>query len=655
MKIAARSSLGSALGLVTLTAACGGAAPAALAPPERVAATAPAPAPSCKRSAEHAAFVPVGEARQSATLALARFGERTIAFVADEDSKALIALDVDRRAELGRTPLGATPSQLLLTRDGRVLVALRDVGKVAVFEPSTPEKALGLRCAVETAAEPVALGLTPDEGTLLVSSGWGHALGAFDAASLDRRFEVDLPREPRAVVIGDDGKTAFVSHAVGARMSAVDLAGEAHAVKDIPLQGTLSPIRSPDRSGISSCQGYALARSLVPGGRVLAPQVLVTPGDPEQRAQGYGDENTPTEQPSVAVIDEGTRDALPASLQSAQEQRMFEDVRGGLPQRRAECLLPRAAAVDPGSRTLFVTCFGIDAVIAYDASAASPALAEIRRFEVGSGPSGIAVDAAHARAVVWSQFDRSLGLISLTTWDPMHDLTHGAPAVERVSLAPTEQDHALAVGRQLFHAVNDTRISADGRACASCHPDGRDDALSWATPDGPRRTAMLAGRLEGTAPYGWSGSGKTLKEHLGHTFERLNGSGLRGVELDSLLAYVQSLRPPATRSAGSAALARGEAIFRSSEAGCAGCHQDTGQGALLTDRKVHDIGSKAHADREPGFDTPSLRFVAARAPYFHDGRYASLHALLRSNEKMGSTRHLSEADLEALEAYLRSL
>ena len=89
MKIAARSSLGSALGLVTLTAACGGAAPAALAPPERVAATAPAPAPGCKRSAEHAAFVPVGEARQSATLALARFGERTIAFVADEEAGGL--------------------------------------------------------------------------------------------------------------------------------------------------------------------------------------------------------------------------------------------------------------------------------------------------------------------------------------------------------------------------------------------------------------------------------------------------------------------------------------------------------------------------------------------------------------------------------------
>ncbi len=654
MKIARRPLLGSALCLVITAAGCGASNP----PPSTVGAPPPAlvatPAASCRRAAERPAFVPVGEHRQSGTVALARFGERTVAFVADEDSRAVIAVDVESRAELASTPLGAAPSQLLLTTDGRVIVALRDAGKVAVLEPTGPEKGLSLRCAVDAAAEPVALALSPDEGTLLVTSGWGHALGGFDAGSLDKRFEVDLPREPRAVVIGEDGKTAFVSHAVGARMSAIDLAGPAHAVTNIALLGGRSPMDSPDRSPVSSCQGYALARSISPAGRVLAPQVLVTPGDPEQRAAGYGDENTPTEEPSVAVVDEGTAQPLAASLQGALEQRMFEDMRGGQVQRHAECLLPRAAMVDPRSRTLFVTCFGIDAVIAYDASAASPALAEMRRFEVGAGPSGIALDAAHDRAVVWSQFDRSLGLVPLGAPSLTREMAKATLPSERVALAPTKFPHEIAVGRQLFHAVNDGRISADGRACASCHPDGRDDALTWATPDGPRRTSMLQGRLEGTAPYGWSGSGKTLREHVGHTFERLNGSGLRGAELDSLLAYVQGLRPPAAHGgkAERAQLARGEAVFRSAEAGCAGCHRDA---AVLTDNKVHDIGSKGRADRDAGFDTPSLRFVAARAPYFHDGRYASLHALLRSNEKMGSTRHLSEADLQALEAYLGSL
>ena len=44
----------------------------------------------------------------------------------------------------------------------------------------------------------------------------------------------------------------------------------------------------------------------------------------------------------------------------------------------------------------------------------------------------------------------------------------------------------IARGRALFRVTDDGRLSRDGRACASCHPDGRDDALTWSTPDGPR-------------------------------------------------------------------------------------------------------------------------------------------------------------------------
>ena len=48
-------------------------------------------------------------------------------------------------------------------------------------------------------------------------------------------------------------------------------------------------------------------------------------------------------------------------------------------------------------------------------------------------------------------------------------------------------------------------------------------------------------------------------------------------------------------------------------------------------------------------------FIGA-GPWFHDGRYATLKDLLKSSDgKMGKTKHLSEADLDALEAYLRSI
>jgi hypothetical protein len=60
----------------------------------------------------------------------------------------------------------------------------------------------------------------------------------------------------------------------------------------------------------------------------------------------------------------------------------------------------------------------------------------------------------------------------------------------------------LTRSRALFHETDDFRLSADGRACASCHPDGREDGLTWATPDGPRQTIMLAGRIDGSGLHG---------------------------------------------------------------------------------------------------------------------------------------------------------
>ena len=56
------------------------------------------------------------------------------------------------------------------------------------------------------------------------------------------------------------------------------------------------------------------------------------------------------------------------------------------------------------------------------------------------------------------------------------------------------------------------------------------------------------------------------------------------------------------------------------------------------------------------FRTPTLREVGQSAPYFHDGRYATLRALLTGSDgNMGHTNHRSSTELDALEAYLRSL
>jgi DNA-binding beta-propeller fold protein YncE len=662
---------------LVLAEACGGAATNARAP----AAVPTGPlGPACARAhSGRPAVIPLAPPRTGSTVALALRDGKTLAYAADEDEWAVHVVDVDTGKTIETTPLASRPSELMFLPDGRLVVLLRDKSQVQVMEPDATLGHLEARCAVDASSEPVGLALTPDDAVLLVTSGWGRALTAFDAHTLSKKFEVALAREPRSVVVSDDGKFAYVSHAVGAQASKIDLADT--AVHEISLRGgeavqfeqvadlrkqleTLEQAKDPDAEDVRaeilknsqpSCQGYALAKSTEPGGRIFAPQVLVNTGEPGQQASGYGDDDV-TEAADVAVIDSRSGVPLAASLERVDDSRGSSGADGS-DTSPGECLLPRAAAFEPTHKSLLVSCLGTDEVIEYDAVAASPARAERRRWSVASGPNGIAIDPVKNRAVVWSQFERTLDVLELGKGELLDDQGRSPAEAARLQL-PSNPARALgmqaAVGRMLFHAVGDGRISKDGRACASCHPDGRDDSLVWATPNGPRRSIMLAGRLEATAPYSWSGDHQDLKAHLATTFDRLHGAGgLRGYELDALVAYIQSLTPPPTRAApADSKVEHGAKLFSSPEVGCSGCHS----GTTRTDNEHHDVQSRGDSDDTARFNTPSLRFVGGTGPYFHDGRYKTLRDLLTAKDlRMGKTRQLSAEDLEALEAYLRTL
>jgi cytochrome c peroxidase len=61
-------------------------------------------------------------------------------------------------------------------------------------------------------------------------------------------------------------------------------------------------------------------------------------------------------------------------------------------------------------------------------------------------------------------------------------------------------------------------------------------------------------------------------------------------------------------------------------------------------------------DAEPAFKTPSLLHVGGTAPYFHDGREATLEGLIDHNDnRMGRTNQLSPSDKAALVAFLKAL
>jgi len=124
--------------------------------------------------------------------------------------------------------------------------------------------------------------------------------------------------------------------------------------------------------------------------------------------------------------------------------------------------------------------------------------------------------------------------------------------------------------------------------------------------------------------------------------------------VDALAAWLRVMKgPPAPSREETALEAHGREVFQSAAADCSSCHVDRGG---FTDHMTHDVGSGVSADKSAAFVTPSLRFLGGTAPYFHDGRYATLDALLKDPKvKMGSAKNLPEGDRQALEAYLRTL
>jgi cytochrome c peroxidase len=273
-----------------------------------------------------------------------------------------------------------------------------------------------------------------------------------------------------------------------------------------------------------------------------------------------------------------------------------------------------------------------------------------------------------------------------------------------------------ALGRVLFY---DTRLSANDRiACASCHQQslGFGDTARFSSGlhgrHLARHTMALANARFYRYGFGWDGRAASLEEQVLRPITDSIEMGIDPGDLERKLAatsfypalFVGAFgSPEITRDRIAAALAqfvrslvsaqsRFDAVFATGSApnyslltqqeldgfhiftssGCLNCHRTIAQFADT----IHNIGlDSASADGGAGegrFKAASLRNVAVRAPYMHDGRFATLRQVVefyakqiraspsldaRLRDADGSPRrlHMSTAQVDALVAYLRSL
>jgi mono/diheme cytochrome c family protein len=202
-------------------------------------------------------------------------------------------------------------------------------------------------------------------------------------------------------------------------------------------------------------------------------------------------------------------------------------------------------------------------------------------------------------------------------------------------------------GRGLFH-----RQTPSGLACASCHPEGRDDGLVWQFQDsGFRRTQNLAGSILSRAPYHWTGDQADLPTLMDDVFAvRMAGATPTRSEHRSLGPFLERVPAPApTAAVDPDAAARGKAVFDAPEVGCNACHS----GALMTTKAIVDVGTGGK------FKVPSLVGIGARAPFLHNGCAATLKdrfdTYCGGGDLHGKTSTLTPQQLDDLVAYLETL
>jgi DNA-binding beta-propeller fold protein YncE len=594
-------------------------------------------------------------------------------------------------------PGGATGLLLILKPDAQK-------GLVEVARAPVPADAWGLA-------------ITPDESTALVSSAWTHKISAIDLATAKVRWTLDVAREPRAIVVRPDGASAYVTHLVGAAVTRIDdLLGtpKIHAVELPP-----APARAPSSKTLDASLAYSAVLNEDGSRLFVARHALGALGQGSWfGAMTLDVLATRSDTPALPKRIPGlptARNPLLAKLSDAGLVTTIDIAAGEL----TPVTQPRASAYRKSAKTVVVIGEGDDRLAELDALSAAPAIKPVAIYKVGSkydthlqiaavcgAPAGLALSEDDRFAYVFCRSTYDVATVKLSDPASPPPPPHVQPGQDRSRESPTEVttlhvaedplDKEAMLGRRLFHNATDP-ITSGGLACAGCHPEGRDDGHVWheanvnSINDSERvifigepelapnekggkigyamQTPMLAGRIGSDGPYGWHAHNKDLvarlKEGFGlHRWSSVyrKGEGEQLARIQYLRAFVRGVglvNPPKEKRELTVEEKRGQAIFVSEGARCGKCHVPESD---YTDRMAYPFSPKLpppagfEEDPKAEYKTPSLRFVGGTAPYFHDGRFSTLEALIdQNNDRMGQTNSLSKDDRAALVAFLRTL
>jgi len=576
-------------------------------------------------------------------------------WAACQASGSVVVVDAAKRIRVAEIQVGGQATDLVFSPDGaKAYVTSRLEDAVVVIDVASRK----VERKLPVADEPHGIAVDPSGKTAFVMGTAFDAVSVLDLETGRETKRLPASRNPWSSALSPDGKRLLVTNALSrfvpfrtaptSEVTVLDV--ERQRVEDrwvVPESNLLLGV-AWHPSGEFALATLNRTKNLVPMTRIL---------------QGWTITN------GLAVL---WRDGRVDQVLLDQPQSYFADVTD--------------VAFTPDGRRAVVTSAGTDQVAVVDVDKlvalvkgrsdadrrdvlpnwlGASAEVVVARVKVKDNPRGITVAPDGRTAWVANTLDDSLSVIDLASL--------GAAA--RVDLGGAKTQSHIRWGEKLFHSANITFQRQF--ACATCHPDGHVDGLTYdIEADGiganPVDNRTLRGIYD-TDPFKWAGTNPTLARQCGARlavfFTRIQP--FTPEELQAVNDYTVTIpRPPNRHRPLGAPLTeaqrRGKVIFERTRANdgreippdnrCVTCHFPP----YYTDRTLRDVGSKHALDTSSlaKVDVPHLNNIYDSAPYLHNGIANTLEEIWTVHnpyDTHGLTNDMTKDQLNDLIEYLKTL
>ncbi|MEP7125220.1 MAG: c-type cytochrome [Byssovorax sp.] len=528
------------------------------------------------------------------------------AVAADPDRDLVWVVDTQQKTLRGSIALkaGDEPGRGVEDGAGQVWIALRRGGAVVTLDVA----AMTVTRRAATCAEPRGIAYDPAADQIHVACASGELVSFAAATGVETR-RLRLDRDLRDVIVAGAGLR--VSRFRSAELLGIDAAGA--------VTSRVTPPSSMDVAQRPFDAAVAWRTIALPGGGVatLHQRGLAAVVPPFSFANAYyADPCSVIVHAAVTVDDPGSPQSPLAG--------------------RIQVALGVDMAIAPDGKSMAIAAAGDRVVVettladlestdsSLDCQSLPGATGGVRTPVEGT-PIAVAYDAA--------------GELLVQTREPPSVWIFGRGQI------PLPGESRRDSGHEIFHGA-----PAGGIACASCHPEGREDGRVWQFDGvGKRRTQSVTGGVLHTGALHWSGDLANFDALIDEVLVNRMAQAKPGpLHAQAFARWVDALPAPTpVAPTDPAAVAKGSALFHDPTIGCATCHS----GEKLTNSSTADVG------KGEKLKVPSLLGVGARAPFMHDGCAPTLTDRFGScgGSSHGATSALTPEQVSALVAYMETL